>query len=248
LNYEYHLALPLLCLVEDLDDYNRASKAQSYDDYAVFTTVTRAAIDFLKNNIKKKDLDSLLKLFEFYKVPIGFLPKLLNFAKLDVVEFIIDDSKIQGDQYYPQIRTSETRLVNTLTLVKKWTHFLSFIPGVDTIVISYTSGEFPITKTFSRGERACGPFAIKIHAALEEKKTAGASDSPLSNYDSIVESFETPVGDKVARFMLAIPFVSDDESQRLMNAIALRNEKKDNPVTFLTSRDGAQAIEYVPDF
>jgi hypothetical protein len=215
-------------------DYQRATEQIGWRKIAKFTDETKAAIDFLKKTMKKKDLDSLLKLFEFYKVPIGFLPKLLTLADLDAVQFIIDDSSVQGGLYYPGISTSETRLVNTLNLVKKWTHFLIFIPGVDKIVISYTSGESPVTKTFSRGERACGPFAIKIHAALEEKKTAGASDSLLLNYDSIFDSFEIPVGNKVARFMLAIPKLIDvsQTGQLAMKIEQWQNEH--NPVTFLT--------------
>jgi hypothetical protein len=229
LNYDVKLGLPLFCRKEDVLDYNIATGLIGPGMARELDVATKVAIAELSKKIGEKAMDDLLDLFEFYKVPIGFLPRMFRLTKnYKVIEFIIDDSKVQGDPY---VVDGPSRLTNTLDMVMQWTQFLTFIPSSQNISISYTTGGGQI---FSRGKQTRQYFVKQIHDALEEKKQEGASDSLLPNYDGIINSFASHGDAKVARFILAIPFVSDDESKLLAKAIANRSKKDGNPVTFLT--------------
>jgi hypothetical protein len=181
---------------------------------------------------------ALLETFDTHKAPLGLLPKLIHLAKnTEAVEFIIDDSTIQGGPYDPASPDGISRMKHILTTVKQWTEFLAFIPSVKNVIISYTvtkRQDIPQTKDFRRGDQGRLDFVNQIHKALDNKVKDGDSGMNLNSYDNVIKSFNR--AENVARFLLAIPFVSDAESERLGIVISTRLNKKDNPVTILSLR------------
>ncbi|KAJ3214842.1 hypothetical protein HK099_006636 [Clydaea vesicula] len=205
-------ALPIISTLQDYLEYNDALKKAGVCERPLSDTTIKVLKNIEDNTyLKKVGIDglelynSIQKLFSLYEIPIGFLSKLYELEKFQMLEFVIDDSFANDDTVVNDscpLKIGKTSFETAIETMKIFIEILAYVP-IERIQIKF----FNRRNVISIIKKGQSP-TVFIDAGIAALETALASTPTKSttHYEAIKEALDDIDNEKVAKYFLFTSF------------------------------------------